>query len=465
VRPAKVALLVAILAVGGAVESAYRIREHIGDGSFGWIDFGGRFHGPSFSYESERATDIEEGTRISVDNAFGDVEVGAGRPGAVDVKLRKVIFLPSDALARALADRLVVRTEFANGVLRVTTNRAEIEGEFQSPAPFRLSAGPGIQTHLSLGVPPGTEILVSNEHGDVNVAEVGDVSVTGTHGDVRVRHVSRDAKIKWSHGDVATDHVGGSLELGSSHGDVEALDIGGTVHLVQAHGDVVTARTGALNIETQYGDLDARDVGGDLRVRGEHAAVAAQDVAGQADVETSYEDVALTRVGRDAAVKVEHGVVALTDILGAATAQTSYDDAVFEGITGALVARVEHGAVRASRISGGARIKADGDDVSVDGFRGRIEVEAHRGGVRLVPDGPLTSDVSASSSYGDIHLAVPSESRFELHAASDSEDVRIDVPGLVALEQSGRRWVGRLGQGGGVVRLDASHGGVSVEAR
>ena len=44
--------------IGASVETAYRVREQIGVGPFGWRLFGGKFYGPSFSFEesAERFT-------------------------------------------------------------------------------------------------------------------------------------------------------------------------------------------------------------------------------------------------------------------------------------------------------------------------------------------------------------------------------------------------------------------------
>ena len=463
-RPGKVVLLVGILAAGGGIETAYRIRERIDAGPFGWVVLGGRFQGPSFSFEASETREVPSGTRAAVENAFGTVDVRPGASGAVEIKLRKVVFMLNEAKAREFADRLVVRTEFTGGVLHVTTNRAELERDIEPIGPFRFDSI-GFETHLSLRVPPGTEVEVKNEHGAVDVAEVASATIEGSHGDVKLRDVAGPAKVSVSHGDASIEKVSGELEISARYGDVTLADANSAVRINQAHGDVTTVRTGRLSLETQYGDLAAADVRGDLQVRGEHTAVTASRIQGGADVETSYDDVDLTDVGADARVKVEHGAANLSDIKGAATAETSYDDVDIEQVGGAVSASVEHGSVRASRIAAGARVKAEGDDVLLDGFRGPVEAEAQRGSVRLVPDGPLVGSLSASATYGDVQLQVPPGSRFELHATTDSGSLEIAVPGLTTSEASEQRMVGRLGEGGALVQLSASHGDVRVSPR
>lgn len=463
-RPRKVALLVGVLLAGGVIESAYQVRERLGAGPFGWATFGNRSRGPSFAYQSATQAPLPDGAAAAIENAFGDVEVRPGAPGVVDVTLRKVVYLQDDAKARAFADRLVVKTELVDGTLHVTTNRSELEREVESVGPFRFDSI-GFDTHLVVRVPPGTDVDVKDQHGDVDVAEVGSATIEVGYGDLQLHQVSRHAKAAVRHGDTHVSHVGGDLDLDASYSDVELADVAGASRVVAAHGDVKTARTGRLNVETQYGDLESEAVGGDLEVRGAHSAVAVKDVQGKADVESSYDGVSLTRVSGDARVKVEHGEVRLTAIRGAASVETSFEDAVFEDIGGALTATVEHGAVRATRIAAGARVKAQGDDVELDGFKGSIEAEAQRGNVTLVPDGPVSDAITARSSFGNVELAVPAGSRFELQATSDADDIDVSAAGVVILAKSKNTFTGRLGEGGPRVELSANHGNVQVNDR
>ena len=463
-KPGKVVLLVGILAAGATIETADRIRARVDVGPFGWVALGGRFQGAAFTYEATEKKDVPAGTRAAVENGFGTVDVRPGAPGVIEVKLRKVVFMPKEAKAREFADRLVVRSELAGGVLRVTTNRAELEREVEPIGPFRFGSI-GFETHLSVRVPPGTEVEVKNEHGIVDVAEVASARIESSYDDVKLRDVAGTANVSVSHGDATIDKITGELQISARYGDVTLADASAGVKINQAHGDVTTARTGRLSLETQYGDLSSEDVRGDLQVRGEHSAVTASRIQGGADVETSYDDVKLTDVGADARVKVEHGGATLSGIKGAATAETSYNDVDIEQVGGAVTASVAHGSVRASRIAAGARVKADGDDILLDGFRGPVEAEAQRGSVRLVPDGPLVGSLSARATYGDVQLQVPPGSRFELQATTDSGSLDVTLPGLTTSESSETRLVGRLGEGGSLVQLSASHGDVRISPR
>jgi len=73
--------------------------------------------------------------------------------------------------------------------------------------------------------------------------------------------------------------------------------------------------------------------------------------------------------------------------------------------------------------------------------------------------------LSATATYGDVQLQVPAGSRFELHAAADSGALDVTLPGLTTSESSEQRLIGRLGEGGALVQLRASHGDVRISQR
>ena len=107
----KIGLLLLILGFGAVVETAWHVRGDVRIGPEGCRVIGGRFYGPSYSFEQslEQAVPAGEAPRLEVKNAFGGVHVTAGAPGVVKVKLRKVVFLPTEEKAKAFADRVELR--------------------------------------------------------------------------------------------------------------------------------------------------------------------------------------------------------------------------------------------------------------------------------------------------------------------------------------------------------------------
>jgi DUF4097 and DUF4098 domain-containing protein YvlB len=455
-KAAKIGLLILILGFGGVIETAWAVRNRIGIGPAGCRVLRGRFYGPSFTFDgAEERQPVAAATAVEVENAFGGVRVIQGGPGEVRISLRKVVFQPTEEAARTFASRLRVEKTLTGAVLRVTTNRRELE------------YGPndvGFETHLEIAVPPDTPVKVQAEHGRVEVADAARAEITNSYDSVQVERVKGPVVIDSRHGDVSVSGVGGTLSLNARYGDVTLLDVTGAATLTVEHGEVEADRLGPLTLTVHHGELKATEVRGDLEVHGEHVGVDVTGVTGRAVVETSFGDVAARSVTGELRVTTKRGGVEATDVSGAVVAEASFGDVVLERIAGPVDVAVEHGGFRASGLEKGARARTSGDEVVLDGFRGAVDLQVQRAGIHLVPAAALTDPVTATATHGGIRLEVPRESRIDLEAAAPGGEVQVDVPGLVLTRTEAARVTGKLGGGGSMVKLTADHGDVRVEA-
>jgi DUF4097 and DUF4098 domain-containing protein YvlB len=451
----KLLLLIFVLGLGASVETAWQVREHVGLGATGCRVLRGRFHGPSFSYESETTERLAAGASLEVQNAFGAVHTRIGPPGEVKVTLRKVVFLPTEEKAREFASRITLSASHGPSSLLLASNRDELD---------RSHPEVGFETHLELALPPDTSLKVRSEHGAVQVADVAQADVTGSFDSVRVERVKGDATIEARHGDVYALGVGGALALSARHGDVELEDVSGASRLDVEHGAVKATRTGALDVKLAHGGLEARDVRGDLVHNGRHSGVEATGVEGATRIETAYDGVRLSDLRGEVRIKAEHARVEVSDARAAVSVESSYDGVTLARIAGPVEVAVTHGGLDAESIEQGLRVKASGDSVEVDGFSGPAQIEAQRSSVRLVAAAPVTSEVSVTTTHGSIELAVPTDSRFELDASSRRGEVSIELPGFKTSRTEEGRLLGTFGAGGARVQLSADHGSVTVSA-
>jgi hypothetical protein len=101
----RLALLLLILVMGGAVDAAWFLRQHVGVGPVGCRVMGGRFQGPSFSFDAEdrRPLAAEPPSRS---RTFGTVRVVRSPTSELRVSLRKVVYRDTEEKARAFAERL-----------------------------------------------------------------------------------------------------------------------------------------------------------------------------------------------------------------------------------------------------------------------------------------------------------------------------------------------------------------------
>ena len=456
-KASKIGLLILVLGFGGAVETAWSVRQNIGFGPQGCRVLAGRFYGSSFTFDAERTQPVPAGTAIEVVNAFGGVTVRAGDPGQVKIALRKVVFRPTEEQARAFANEIRIDATLDGSLLRVGTNRDELENRSEGREV-------GFETHFELTVPPATAVTVRNEHGRVEVADAARADITSSFDEVRLSRVSGAARVKSRHGDVRASTVGGDLSLETRHGRVELQDVQGRATVDSEHGDVSAARTGGVVIRASFGEVGVEGVRGDVEVRSQHGPVTARDVTGAATIEGSFGDARVEKAGGDARITVAHGAVEAADVAGGLVAETSFGDVVLARVGGPVQVKVAHGGVNARVLEKGAQISASGADVVIDGFRGEVRVEVDRGGVSLTPAGALTDPVWASAAHGAVRLEVSAGSRFVLDATAEPGEVQVDVPGLVLTSTSAGLTKGEMGGGGSSVHLQARHGDVRVEA-
>jgi len=450
----KIGLLLLILGAGAALETAWAVRSHVDIGPQGCRVLGGRFYGPSFSFEDAASTtEAPPGARVEVTNAFGRVQVTAGEPGTVKLTLRKVVYRANEDEARAFAQRISARAETSGGVVRVSTNRDDVNRDDRV----------GFETHLSLVVPPGTPVVVTNEHGEVDVADAASADGTSGFDDVHIQRVKGEVAVKSRHGDVTVSEVEGGLSLTARHGDVDVRNVGGRATLDTQHGSVKAGAVGGLALDHAHGDVELDDVRGDLRVKAEHAGVVARGVKGRADVESSFDDVEVSSVDGEARVKVDHGGAKIREVKGALTAQASHNDVELEDVGGPAEVVVEHGGLRAKGVDKGVKVKASGADVELDDVRGAVDIELDRGSVHVSLGGTLSDPIDVRARNGGIRLEVPAGSRFELQAEARRGDVEVDVAGLT-LTRSDKSAHGSVGTGGALVKLSAD-GDVNVEER
>jgi hypothetical protein len=453
----KIGFLILLLCFGAVLETAWRVREGgVVLGPEGCRVLGGRFYGPSFTFEDSQTRTLPPGEapRVEIRNEFGDVTVSGGDGEDVQVRLRKVVYLPTEEKARALADRIEIRTEMDGGSLRVGTNRDELVGRRDA----------GFETHLELRVPAATEVEIRNDHGEAAARGVARADVRASFGEVRVNDVSGPVEIESRHGAVRATGLGAELTIDARHGDVELERVGGTVDLSSEHGAVRIQKTRGLEARVAFGELSAQTVDGDLAVVSSHGAVLAKDVTGRASAETSFAEIRLTGIGGDAVAKSQHGGIVAIDVRGSVHAETSHAGVELGRVKGLAEVTVEHGGLDARELFGGATVRGSGGDVTIDGFAGPVDVVVERAAARLSAREPDVPPISASAS--EVRLVVPAGSRFSLDAESRHGELRLDLPGrgAVSPDEEGRtRATATVGGGGSAVTLRAE-GDVVVES-
>jgi hypothetical protein len=457
-RAAKIGLLFLILLFGATVETAWQVRDHIELGPMGCRVLGGRFYGPSFSFESEESQAVPAAAAVEVENAFGSVRVVSGPAGQATARIRKVVFRPTEGEAREFAQRIRLVLTSDGGRLRVATNREALENERRGQRQI------GFETHLELTVPADTRLTVRNDHGAIDVTDVAEADLRGSFDPVSAQRIGGALKVDVQHGGADVRQAQGPLTLTSRHGSISIEDVKGAVEVQAEHGSVSLVRVGPARATTTHGDIRADGVAGDLEARADHGGVEARQVAGKAVIDASYEGIEVKQVDGEARLTARHGGVVAEDVQGAVFAESSFDDVRLLRIGRDVEATVDHGGLVAQDLAGAARVKVVGDDVTITDFASSVDVEADRGSVELTPSGPITQPLSVRTRHGAITLRVPAGSGLDVEAASRHGEMQFDVPGWTQDRSEDSRTFGRVGNGGVAVKLDADRGDVNLLA-
>jgi hypothetical protein len=453
----KIGFLILVLLFGGVVETAWRVREQgFVVGPEGCRVLGGRFYGPSFTFEEAREAALPEvdAPLVEVRNEFGDVTVEPGDGPTAQIHLRKVVYLSSEERARELADQIELRVETDGDRLRVRTNREDVSRR-----------DVGFETHLEVRVPPRCRIDVRGDHGNALVRGLAEATVRNSFGEVQVDDVAGPVSVEGRQGAVHVSGAGADLRIDARHGEVELERVKGPAVVKSEHGSVQATTTAGLDVRMAFGEFRAEGVQGDLSVVSSHGAIYARDVAGRASAETSFAEIRLHDVAGDAKAKTRHGEVGLGGIGGSVVAETSHGAVSLDRVDGPAEVSTESGGVDARSLAQGAKIRARGGDVIVDEWRGPLDVVAERGQAHLTTAAPIVDAVSARAM--EVSLDVPPGSRFDLDAESERGELRLDLPALetVSPDQKGRsRATATVGGGGATVRL-RGEGDVVVESR
>lgn len=246
---------------------------------------------------------------------------------------------------------------------------------------------------------------------------------------------------------------------GFVHGDLQV--VGGDAPTLALHAEVtVTASTQQIADEVAA----ALEIG--FPVEGERLRV----VVSPREDRWSEDDYALAvtsrlDVPRGLALELAttHGDLSLDGVSGRVEASTTHGDLAVRGTRGELSLASTHGAVALDDVRGGpVTVSTTHGDLVAHGLGAPFTLTTTHGSVDL-DLGPVSEGRSAVvTTHGDVSVRLGETSRVTVEAATTSDQVTSDFPGL-ALRDDGRRGTLRLGASGDArLEITTSHGDVAL---
>lgn len=281
--------------------------------------------GYSFNYSGETAESTEEGAfsdgieQIEIVNKFGDVQVSLAESDPSWTWESKVW-----ANGQERADEL----------LKTLSMDVATDGKTQTWTFLMPESSPdlkGVQSNLTMEVPAGVEVKLSNAHGNVIVNNMtANVDLTNSHGNLNASKIA-SGSIAVRHGSTVLESASGEVSIESAHGSVSASNTEDRLSVDGSHSSIKV------------------DTAQDLELHASHGSIEAKNVQGAVNASNSHASIDITSFGTAVSAKTQHGGIELivanpefTSVV-AESSHGSIKVALPESVTPAMDLSTSHG--------------------------------------------------------------------------------------------------------------------------
>jgi DUF4097 and DUF4098 domain-containing protein YvlB len=212
--------------------------------------------------------------------------------------------------------------------------------------------------------------------------------------------------------------------------------------------------------------------------------IVSMPASSRVDARSRSGSIDIERMTGSVELHARSGAIRVRELTGPLNVDTRSGPITLDGINGAIVVETGSGAIRGRRLAGGLNVHARSGSINLDGINGAIAAETRSGTIRVA--GRLTSvDARSRSGYvsieavpgsatigkwdiatgsGAVALTLPAGFGGELDADTRSGRVDLhDVPLLNSTAGIPSKAVrGRIGAGGGLLRVRARSGSIRL---
>ena len=291
----------------------------------------------------------------------------------------------------------------------MSTNRST-PAPTPTPSPAPINLPPKISTSsgaVSVRVP-----ALDGVAADLNITMPANapVSVTANHGDVRVNSVKAPVNVTANHGDVEISAITGSVNA-----------------RVNNNGSSFSAHsiTGPITLEGHARDLTLSDIDGPVNLSGDF-----------------------------------FGTTHLERIRGAIKFHTSRTDFQLARLDGELDDQPQRYLRRPGR--GPVTLTTRSRNISLDRIAGDLAVSNSNGSIDLTTAPPL-GNITVENRRGSVNLSLPEQAAFTVQAETTDGDIENDFSIPTQESKNKKNFVGTVGKGGSVIRINTSEGDISLK--
>jgi DUF4097 and DUF4098 domain-containing protein YvlB len=271
--------------------------------------------------------------------------------------------------------------------------------------------------HLSYKVQPGSRLAIENFNGGIEIIswEKNEVEVNGTKycGSAELLGMLK----------VEGEQTGDTLRLRTVRADGKRSNCGAK-YIIRAPKklqlDGIVSSNGGIRVEQIVGNARLQSSNGSIKVR---------DLEGRLEAKTSNASIDASAVIGDFTGHTSNGSIIVNDLEGAFEGETS--NASIKG--------------RISKLAANRPLKANTSNGSID-----LTLPDYKG-----------QQVDLDSSNASVTVHLPANLNADIHATTSNGGISSDFN--VNGTQGKNRLDGRVGEGGGTIRLSTSNGGIRIQ--
>ncbi|MDP9268025.1 MAG: DUF4097 family beta strand repeat-containing protein [Acidobacteriota bacterium] len=326
----------------------------------------------------------------------------------------------------------------------------------------------------SAAFPAGASLRVVNDRGDIKVTPSNDDQVHVVTNYVIVARSDSDAQ-RMRGARTPTFSNEGSILLLSSTGTqgVENANYArvnievqvprkAAADLQTMRGDVrVIGRDGDVKMQTSRGDAQVEEVNGKAEVHLRHGDITARKVSGNVSIEGSVSDCTVADVGGQVELRGDYyGSINVSRVPNVVRFNSARTDLEITKLDGEM--RMESGDLHVSSMNGPVTLRTRSKDVHFDALTGDLTLDDSNGEVEVHVKAPV-GNIDINDRNGQVRITLPEKAAFSLDAETRNGEIRSDFSEVkIENVHDINHASGRVGTGGGTVRLRTEHGDIEI---
>jgi DUF4097 and DUF4098 domain-containing protein YvlB len=371
---------------------------------------------------------------LEIETGSGDITLIAEDRTDVEVEIVKKAW--GETPAEAESDAAALRVE-------VQQDGSRLSLRYFQPEAFTVGGTRGGPDQVSFTVHAPIEMAarLMASQGEVQVTGMsGPLEITSTFGGVVLRNHNGAVDVRCELGNLDVQGLAagpGEVSLVASFGDVLLSDLAGADFKIEAMKARLSIQgltaSGEVFVSNQFGDIEIADIGA--------ASLMVEDQNGRVSVERG-------RLDGDLEVSNQFGEISVVQV-GAAgyDLKTNNGDLTVAGASGRLDLQ-----------------NAFGDILITEAEEAILALETQNGNIDFSGGLDGSASHTVQNSFGNITLAFPASSAFDVHLRTEFGRIQSDLPLTMSGELSETDWQGAVNGGGPLLSATTNNGNISLLA-